>query len=159
MDYAGGQNIQGRGIPRVISLISLGLVFTAIIIGAYLSALGQGLSCSDWPLCPTASNLSSYGEYLVEYLHRIVAITAALFIYIAAFYAIKRRDNVRGAAIATAVTVSIQIVIGMIVVFSQLHPVIVAIHTGIGVLTLAFALITFVLSYPGFTRHSLGAAS
>ena len=159
MAFTGEQKIQGRGVCRVISFISLCLVFTVIMIGAYLSARGQGLSCSDWPLCPTGFNQSSYGEYFVEYLHRIVALIAALSIYIAAFYTIKRRDKMRGAAISTAVAVSIQIAIGMLVVFSQLHPVIVAIHTGVGVLAFALALLTFVLSYPAFTPHSLGKSS
>ena len=159
MVFTGGQKIQGRGECRVISFISLCLVFTVIMIGAYLSARGQGLSCSDWPLCPTGFNLSLYGEYFVEYLHRFVALIAALSVYIAAFYTIKRRDKVMRAAISTAAAVSIQIAIGMLVVFSELDPVIVAIHTGVGVLAFALALLTFMLSFPAFTPHSVGKAS
>src|ERR671919_560007 len=138
MVFTGEQKIQGIAVCRVLSFLSLGLVFTVIIFGAYLSARGQGLSCSDWPLCPTGFNLSPDGEYFIEYLHRIIALIAAL---------------------SSAMTVSIQMAIGMLVVFSELHPIIVAIHTGVGVFTLALALLTFILSYPVFTRHPLSKAS
>jgi heme A synthase len=159
MVFTGEQKIQGTIVCRVLSFLSLGLVFTVIIIGAYLSARGQGLSCSDWPLCPTGFNLSPDGEYFIEYLHRIIALIAAISVYITTGYAIKRCVKVRGAAIFSAVAVSIQMAIGMLVVFSELHPIIVAIHTGVGVLTLALALLTFILSYPVFARHPLGMAS
>jgi heme A synthase len=76
-----------------------------------------------------------------------------VFVYATACYAIKRFVKARRAAIATAVAVSFQIAIGMLVVFSELQPIIVAIHTGVGVISLASALLTFILSFPVFTGH------
>ena len=67
------------GFFRLASFVSLGLVFTVIIIGAFLSARGQELSCSDWPLCPTGFSLSPGGKYFVEYVHRIIALIARCF--------------------------------------------------------------------------------
>jgi heme A synthase len=153
MNFSGNQSIRRLRVFRVLSFISLGLVFTVIIIGAYISARGQGLSCSDWPLCPTGFSLFPDSEYFLEYFHRIMVLIAALSVYLTAYYAIKRFVKSRKVAIAAAVVVSIQIAIGMLVVFSELQPVTVAIHTGVGVLSLAFALLTFILSYPVFTGH------
>jgi heme A synthase len=153
MGFTGNHRIQGPRVFRVLSFVSLGLVFTVIIIGAFLSARGQGLSCSDWPLCPTGFSLSPEGEYFIEYVHRIVALITTVFVYATACYAIKRFVKARRAAIATAVAVSFQIAIGMLVVFSELQPIIVAIHTGVGVISLASALLTFILSFPVFTGH------
>jgi heme A synthase len=153
MSFTGNHRIQDPRVFRVISFVSLGLVFAVIIIGAFLSARGQGLSCSDWPLCPTGFSLSPEGEYFIEYVHRIVAVITAVFVYVTACYAIKRVARARRAAIATAVAVSFQIAIGMLVVFSELQPIIVAIHTGVGVISLASALLTFILSFPAFTGH------
>jgi hypothetical protein len=41
----------------------------------------------------------------------------------------------------------------MLVVLSDLQPIAVAIHTGVGVLSLAFALLSFIMSYPVLTGH------
>ena len=153
MSFTNNHRIQDPRIFRVISFVSLGLVFTVIIIGAFVSSRGQGLSCSDWPLCPTGFSLSPEGEYFLEYVHRIMALITTVSVYVTAFYAIKRFVKSRKAASATAMAVSIQIAIGMLVVFSDLQPITVAIHTGVGVLSLAFALLTFILSYPVFTGH------
>lgn len=153
MGFTGQQEIKGQKTFRFLSFVSLGLVFTVIIIGAFLSAQGQGKSCSDWPLCPTGFSLSPEGEYFIEYIHRIIALITAVSVYVTACYAIKRFAKVRRAATVTAVAVSFQIVIGMFVVFSELQPIIVALHTGVGVLSLALALLAFILSYPVFTGH------
>jgi heme A synthase len=50
------QKIQDRLVFRLLSFLSLSLVFTIMIVGAYFSASGQGLSCPDWPLCPNGFN-------------------------------------------------------------------------------------------------------
>ena len=153
MSYTGKQRIKGQMVFRALSFVSLGLVFTVIIIGAFLSARGEGLLCSDWPLCPTGFSLSPEGEYFTEYIHRIIASITAVSVYVTACYSIKRFVKARRPATVVAVAVSIQIAIGMLVVLSELQPIIVAIHTGVGVLSLAFALLTFILSYPVFTGH------
>jgi heme A synthase len=153
MSYSGKLRIKGQRVFRVISFVSLGLVFSVIIIGAFLSARGQGLSCSDWPLCPDGLSLSPEGEYYTEYIHRIIALITAVSVYVTACYAVRKFVKARRTATATAVAVSIQIAIGMLVVLSELQPIIVAIHTGVGVLSLALALLTFILSYPVFTGH------
>lgn len=151
MSFTGKQSMRGRRVFRVLSFVSLGLVFTVIIYGAFLSARGEGLSCSDWPLCPTGFSLSPDGKYFLEYVHRIIALITAVSVYVTAYYAIKRFIKARRAATATIVAVSFQIAIGMLVVSSELQPIIVAIHTGVGVLCSALALLTFILSYPVFT--------
>ena len=153
MSYASKQRIMSQRVFRSISFVSLGLIFTVIIIGAFLSARGQGLSCSAWPLCPDGFSLSPEGEYFTEYIHRIIAVITAVSVYVTACYAVRRFVKARRTATATAAAVSIQIAIGMLVVLSELQPIIVAIHTGVGVLSLALALLTFILSYPVFTGH------
>jgi heme A synthase len=153
MSHASKQRITSQRVFRSISFVSLGLIFTVIIIGAFLSARGQGLSCSAWPLCPDGFSLSPEGEYFMEYIHRGIAVITAVSVYFTAYYSIKRFIKARITTTATAVVVSVQIPIGMLVVFSELQPIIVAIHTGMGVLSLALALLTFILSYPVFTDH------
>ena len=148
------QGIKDQRIFRFLSLISLGLVFTVIIIGAFLSARGQGLLCSDWPLCPTGFTLSPGGEYFIEYIHRFVALITAFSVYATACYSVRRFVKARRPAIATAAAVSFQIALGMIVVYSERDPIIVATHTGVGVISLAVSLLSFISSYPISTGHA-----
>jgi heme A synthase len=153
MNFTGRQKVEVQGVFRLLSFVSLGLIFAVIIVGAFVSAHGQGLSCSDWPLCPTGFSLSPGGEHFIEYVHRIIALIGAISVYVTSIYAIKRFVKARTAATITSIAVSFQIAIGMLVVLSELQPVIVAVHTGVGVLTLALALLTFILSYPVITGH------
>jgi heme A synthase len=153
MNFTSRQRVEIQGVFRLLSFVSLGLIFTVIIMGAFLSARGQGLSCSSWPLCPTGFSLSPAGEYFIEYVHRIIALIGAISIYVTTIYSIKRFVKASTAATITSIAVSFQIVIGMLVVLSKLQPLIVAVHTGVGVLTLALALLTFISSYPFITGH------
>jgi heme A synthase len=151
MNFTDRQKVEVQGVFRLLSFVSLGLIFAVIIVGAFVSARGQGLSCSDWPLCPTGFSLSPGGEHFIEYVHRIIALIAAISVYVTTIYAIKRFVKARTAATITSIAVSFQIAIGMLVVLSELQPLVVAVHTGVGVLTLALALLTFILSYPVIT--------
>lgn len=154
MSLTDEQSIEDQRIFRFLSLISLGLVFTVIIIGAFLSARGQGLLCSDWPLCPTGFTLSPGGEYFIEYIHRVVALITAFSVYATACYSVRRFVKARRPAIATAAAVSFQIALGMIVVYSERDPIIVATHTGVGVISFALSLLSFISSYPISTGHT-----
>lgn len=153
MSYARKQNSEGRTIFRVLSFVSLGLVFTVIIIGAFLSARSQGLTCPDWPLCPSGFSVSSGGKYFIEYVHRLIALITAISVYATFCYSVKRFVKARRPATTTAAAVSSQIVIGMLVVYSEMDPIIVATHTAGGAITLALSLVTFISTYPVFTGH------
>jgi heme A synthase len=153
MSYVRKQNSEGLTTFRVLSFVSLGLVFTVIIIGAFLSARGQGLACPDWPLCPSGFNLSSEGKYFIEYVHRLIALITAISVYATTSYSVKRFVKARRSATTTAAAVSIQIVIGMLVVYSEMDPIIVAIHTAVGAIVLALSLVTFISTYHVFTGH------
>jgi len=152
MNFTGRQKVEVQGVFRLLSFVSLGMIFAVIIVGAFVSARGQGLSCSGWPR-PTGFSLSPGGEHFIEYVHRIIALIGAISVYVTTIYAIKRFVKARTAATITSIAVSFQIAIGMLVVLSELQPLIVAVHTGVGVLTLALALLTFILSYPVITGH------
>lgn len=153
MNFTSRQKVEFQGVFRLLSFVSLSMIFTVIIVGAFLSARGLGLSCPSWPLCPTGFSLSPGGEYFIEYVHRIIALIGAISVYVTTIYSIKRFVKAKKAATLTSIAVSFQIVIGMLVVLSKLQSLIVAVHTGVGVLTLALALLTFILSYPVLTGH------
>jgi len=50
-----------------------------MFIGGYISAAGLGLSCPDWPLCP--SGILPNEKYFLEWTHRLIAaITGVLVV-------------------------------------------------------------------------------
>ena len=135
-------------VMRIIclSFASLALLFTVMLIGTYVDASHQGLSCPDWPLCPNGFNFPPK-KYLFEEIHRIVAAVTASVIIATASYAAKKLAIVRKTAIAAGIIVVVQIVLGMFVVNTKLEALLVATHLSTGVFLFALVLITFVSSF------------
>lgn len=128
-----------------LSFTSLALLFTVMLIGTYVDASHQGLSCPNWPLCPNGFSFPPK-KYFFEEIHRIVAGVTAGVIFATAGYARKESDNVKGTAIAAGIIVTVQILLGVFVVYTKLEALLVATHLSTGVLLFAFVLITFVSS-------------
>lgn len=134
------------GKPVVaLAFASIALVFSTMIIGVYFGSLERGIACREWPLCPNGLFNPPEDGYFVEYLHRLVAAVAAAFVYATAAV-VAARTKVRkariGAGIA-ALVISVQIVLGILVVFTSLEPLVVASHTSAAVTAFAFTLLTF----------------
>ena len=114
-----------------------------------MTGSGQGLSAGvEWPipregLLPTASNL-------LEYLHRAFSGIAGVLILTTAIIAWRGRKRLAKAliafAIVTLILVSIQIPLGMVVLRSDLHPVVVAGHNSLGSAIFASSFVTTVLA-------------
>ena len=147
------QKIQNRLVFRLLSFISLSLVFTVIIVGAYVSSSGQGLSCPDWPLCPNGFNFPPAAEYFTEYVHRAIAVITAITVYGTTAYSVRKFAAARMAALIGSILLSLQIFIGLLVVHSELQPFVVAIHTGVGVISFAMILLVFIFSYGALSDH------
>jgi cytochrome c oxidase assembly protein subunit 15 len=149
------QKIQNRLVFRLLSFFSLCLVFTVIIVGAYVSASGQGLSCPDWPLCPNGFSFPPAAEYFTEYIHRVIAIMTAISVYCTTAYSVKVFAAARTVALLGSIAVSLQIFIGLLIIHLQLQPLVVAIHTGVGVISFAMILLAFILSYSPLFNNML----
>jgi heme A synthase len=129
-----------------LSFASLALLFTVMLIGTYVDASHQGLSCPDWPLCPNGFSFPPK-KYLFEEIHRIVAGVTTGVIFATAGYATKKSVNVRKTAITAGIIVTVQILLGMFVVNTKLEALLVATHLSTGVVLFALVLITLVSSY------------
>jgi heme A synthase len=129
-----------------LSFTSLALIYGVMLLGIYITASHQGLSCPGWPLCPNGFNFPP-PKYFFEHVHRSMAIIAACVIFTTSFYAMKKTKNVRKTAIAASVIVLIQIFLGMIVVNQKLEALLVATHLSTGVILFGTTLLTFLSSY------------
>jgi heme A synthase len=133
---------------KYLALGSLVILYSLMFIGGYLQASGQGLSCPEWPLCPSGILPSS--EYLTEWMHRLIAATTGVLIVATAIgsWKVKGSDTkIRITGTLAGVLAVAQITLGAIVIDTKLHAVIVAIHNGAGILLFAMALLTTLFAF------------
>jgi len=119
-----------------------------MFIGGYISAAGLGLTCPDWPLCPSGI-FPSY-EYLIEWIHRFVAaITGALIVgtAIGAWFTKNSNPKIKLTGTLAAIFVITQITLGALVIDLKLQAVLVAVHLGIGILLFAMVLLTTLFAF------------
>jgi len=119
-----------------------------MFIGGYISAAGLGLTCPDWPLCP--SGLFPSEKYFIEWTHRLIAaITGALIIATAVgcWLAKNAEKKIKLTGTLAAIFVVTQITLGALVIDLKLQALLVSIHLGIGILLFAMVLLTTLFAF------------
>lgn len=119
-----------------------------MFIGGYVSAAGLGLSCPEWPLCPTG--ILPNEEFLIEWTHRAVAATAGALIIatgVCSWFAKNSNKYIKLTGTLGAVFVVTQITLGALVIDLKLHALLVAIHLGIGILLFGMVLLTTLFAF------------
>jgi heme A synthase len=133
---------------KYLALGSLVILYSLMFIGGYLQASGQGLSCPEWPLCP--SGILPSAEYLTEWIHRLIAATTGVLIVVTAVGSWKVTGSdtkIKITGTLAGVFAVAQITLGAIVIDTKLHAVIVAIHNGAGILLFAMTLLTTLFAF------------
>jgi len=133
---------------KYLALASLVILYSLMFIGGYLEASGQGLSCPQWPLCP--SGVLPSADYLTEWIHRLIAATTGVLIVataIASWKVAGSHKKIRITGTLAGVFAVSQIVLGAIVIEAKLHALTVAIHNGIGILLFAMTLLTVIYAF------------
>ncbi|MEE8181013.1 MAG: COX15/CtaA family protein, partial [Nitrosopumilaceae archaeon] len=114
----------------------------------YVSAAGLGLTCPDWPLCP--SGLFPSEKYFIEWSHRLIAATTGALIIATAvgcWLAKNAERKIKLTGTLAAIFVVTQITLGAIVIDLKLHALLVSIHLGIGILLFAMVLLTTLFAF------------
>ena len=135
-------------ILKYLSLASLVVLYSLMFIGGYVSASGLGLSCPEWPLCP--SGILPNEDYVIEWSHRFIAATTGVLIVATAVgsWLAKGADGkIKLTATLAAIFVVTQITLGAIVIDLKLHALLVAVHLGIGILLFAMTLLTTLFAF------------
>lgn len=135
-------------ILKYLALTSLIVLYSLMFVGGYVSAAGLGLTCPDWPLCP--SGIFPSEEFLIEWIHRVVAATAGVLITATAVSSWLTKNShkfIKLTGTLGAVFVVTQITLGALVIDLKLQAVLVAIHLGIGILLFAMVLMTTLFAF------------
>jgi heme a synthase len=135
--------VRGRNILLALTVATL---FSLLVVGAYVTVGGYGAACGvntpeDWPLCngqliPPA-NLAS----IIEYTHRIFASLSGLFLILTTvtFWRAKDSDRAARKLLYLALgSIIVEIVLGGIVVNTNLSAPVVTLHQGIALLVFGF---------------------
>ncbi|HJU13282.1 MAG TPA: COX15/CtaA family protein [Candidatus Nitrosotalea sp.] len=133
---------------KYLALASLVILYILMFIGGYLESSGQGLACPEWPLCP--SGFLPSGPYVTEWTHRLIAAMTGVMIIATAVGAWKVKGThkkIRATGTLAGIFATSQIVLGAIVINTQLKAIIVAVHNGIGILLFAMTLLTALYAF------------
>lgn len=139
-----------------LASVTLVITYLVMLLGAYTSAIGAGLSCPDWPTCygswipffyPEIISDSPYSalQIFAEWAHRGLAFFAGLLILATAFAGWlfrPRRPLVKWSATLALVLLPIQVLLGGLTVTRNLEPVVVTTHLGVATLILLSLLAT-----------------
>ena len=132
-------------VEQAVPVATVFVIYSTMVMGSYVSSIGAGLACPDWPLCPAPTRW----EILVEFTHRILAFLSFLLAVLTTYILVKRGNKyAKTAAILGLVFIIVQVfMIGAVVIFSALQPVLVALHMGVALLVFATYLIAAVHAY------------
>ncbi len=135
-------------ILKYLAITSLIVLYSLMFIGGYVSAAGLGLTCPDWPLCP--SGIFPNEKYLIEWIHRAVAATTGALIVataVSSWFTKNSTKYIKLTGTLGAIFVVTQISLGALVIDLKLHALLVAIHLGIGILLFAMVLLTTLFAF------------
>lgn len=124
-------------------MLTVFTIYSTMVLGSYVSTIGAGLACPDWPLCPFPTTW----EVLVEYMHRGFAMLSFLLATLTTYALVKRGNKyAKATAVLGLLLLIIQVfLVGAIVIFSALQPVLVTVHMGVALLV--FGLYTIAAAY------------
>jgi heme A synthase len=141
--------------------VTLGLTYVLMLLGAYTSAIGAGLSCPDWPTCygtwvpflhPEIAANAPYSavQIFAEWAHRGLAMIVGVLVLgttLAAWRFQRNRPVVTWSATLALVVLPIQVALGRFTVTALLQPVVVTAHLGTAVLILLALTVTTVSAW------------
>lgn len=120
---------------QIFSVGSLCILFSLMTLGGYVSSSGVGLSCPQWPLCPQGL-IPSY-EFIIEYIHRTLAATTGLVVFLTMAFVLRGRNSLKSTkifSVLAAAAVVGQITLGAIVINEKLHADLVTAHLALGLI-------------------------
>jgi heme A synthase len=147
--------------------LTLALTYLLMLLGAYTSAIGAGLSCPDWPTCygtwvpffhPEVVANAPYSalQIFAEWAHRGLAMLVGVFILgtVLAAWRFRREHRIVtwSATLALAV-LPVQVALGRFTVTALLEPIVVTAHLGTAIIIVLALSVTTVSAW--LYDHSL----
>jgi heme A synthase len=132
----------------IVLFVIMGLIFSIMLIGVFITSSHQGLSCLTWPLCPNGFDFPP-PKYLYEHLHRSLILILGIILFSFTFFSLKKIQNNKFLTklIIASTILTTQIALGWLVINSRLHPIVVATHLSTAVALFGIILIALISVY------------
>jgi heme A synthase len=154
---------------RLTALAAALAAWALVAVGGVVRITRSGLGCPDWPLCKGNVVPGTRRDSIIEYSHRSTAAIVTVLVVLTAVWAWRRyraRRDVLWPALAAALLVPFQAVLGAVVVWLELPSWIVGVHFVVGLVFLAATVVTAVGAWrkrapdapPGLVRLVWGCA-
>ncbi len=114
-----------------------------MLIGVYITSSHQGLSCLTWPLCPNGFDFPP-PKYFYEHFHRFLVLIITISLFSFTTFSVKKisNKNIKIKLIIASILLGTQIILGWLVIFTKLNPIVVASHLSTAVALFGIILIT-----------------
>ena len=146
----------------MLGKITLGLFFLLLVWGNMVAGMKAGLGCPDWPLCHGRVLPPYRWDIYMEFMHRVIAALSSVFLVALSYRRLKDyRGWARAVPAAAVGLLSVEIVLGGLVVLFELPAELTTVHFMVGMTV--FLLVFYMNAFDGISepaRFSLkGAAS
>jgi heme o synthase len=141
-------NVNFRAFRRLLLAASI-LVYSVIVMGGVVRATGLGGACGEWPLCGGALFPPMNLDSIIAYLHRLDTFLLVLVLAGATILSSRHFRNepwLRIPLWAAGGLVTVQIIIGGIIVIRGLPVELTSVHLGLSLLIQALVLIPAVIA-------------
>lgn len=137
-------NVSPQTFRRIALAVVVALTLT-IVSGAAVRLTGSGLGCPDWPNCTRASVVAPLQSHAwIEFGNRLinaVVTIASIGVLVAALRRSPRRRDLTLLSVGVFAGLIAEVVLGAVVVYSKLDPVVVTVHFLLGLVFLAVAVV------------------
>ncbi len=118
-----------------LALATLLAGYATVVLGGYVSNIGAGLACPDWPTC-NGQIVPPLGDpaVLAEYVHRLAAFLTGVLALVTFVFVWWRHRGHKALLIATSAAFGLlilQVTLGALTVTSLLDPVVVTAHLAV----------------------------
>lgn len=132
----------------MLGRITVTLFFLLLVWGNLVAGMKAGLACPDWPLCHGRVLPPFRLDIWMEFLHRVIAAVASLFLLLlAARRVMSYRGAARAVPLAAVGILAAEIVLGGMVVLLELPVRLTTLHFAMGVSILL--LVAFMAAFDG----------
>ena len=135
----------GPALYRKVTLLALFALGFIVVTGGAVRVTGSGLGCPDWPTCAEGRIVAPLETHaLIEFVNRTVTGAVSVMVIVAVLAALRRRPYRRDLvwlAVGLVLGVIGQIVLGGLVVLTDLYPPLVMGHFVLSMVLVANAVV------------------